>query len=75
MTPQRGEVFSVCTELSFSGFQQKVDDSESTKVSLACIASRALGTLNLGAGGQEDNKQHWRESFVRSMNPNPEGTH
>lgn len=39
LSPQCGEVFSILTELSLNGFQQKVDDSESTKVSLACIGS------------------------------------
>lgn len=50
LTPQCGEVFSIPTELSLNGFQQKVNDSESTKVSLACIGGRAPGALCLGAG-------------------------
>lgn len=45
--PQYEIIFIISPGLSFNGLQQKVDDSDNTKVTLACGASRAL--MNLGA--------------------------
>lgn len=63
-------------ELSFNGFQQKADDSESTEVSLARMVSRVWEALHwmLEAQGTTG-KQRWQESFVLSMDLNLEGTH
>lgn len=75
LTPQCGEVFSIPTELSLNGFQQKVDDSESTKVSLACVGGRAPEPCVWVLEAERTRSCAGQRAFVISTTLNPEGTH